>query len=740
MKNGKSGMMSDLRRPRTKILMGLFLGTLVLVVVNLLFVNIYSAQDQIYIQETSDLRVLSQELAKHAAEVTSGSDASFAGLHQARDAFDTSWKLINLGQASYVDSGIGHLSALPARSAEIDATQPQIAGLWNSVNANAALVLSSQHRIQALNQIASAATAEIPRVQLVYEELVNTLLDNNEPLATISVAQRQTWLAERIALNLNLILSGNSDTARSLDQLQRDISLFVVNHEALTSGDASLGVRAVGNTGARASLRGIADAFDKIEESANAIVAAGTEIISTATAVDAIVRDTGQLLTEMTALSDHFTAARGDHWASPFVGYMSLLAILVLISLYGVDMITQSRRSEKLVASINQRNSDAIMKLLDEISDLADGDLTVNATVGEEFTGAIADAMNHAISQLRALVTAITNVSVEVADSTRRSAQTVKYLSEASERQTQSIGQVSESVRDMERSISDVADNAQKSLTVAKDSVAIAAGGADVVKNTIRGMDTIREQIQDTARRIKRLGESSQEIGGFVSLINDISDHTNTLSLNAAIQAAMAGEAGRGFAVVADEVHALAERSSDATRQIETLVRVIQRDINEAVFSMEKTTSDVVHGTKLAQNAGMALDDIERVSRELASIVENIAEAARNQRQSAAEITATMGTIQEITTETYSGTRNTSDFIIKLTDLTGRLRNAVAGFSLAATAVKESDSTEIVFEESEVFEFNASAKAKESPPANKPEKRHQLAMLTERELMKKVSA
>jgi twitching motility protein PilJ len=329
-----------------------------------------------------------------------------------------------------------------------------------------------------------------------------------------------------------------------------------------------------------------------------------------------------------------------------------------------------------------------------------------------------------------------------VADSTRKSAHTVKTLSEATERQTLSIGQVSESVRDMERSISHVADNAQKSLAVAKNSVTIATGGADVVKNTIRGMDTIREQIQETARRIKRLGESSQEIGGFVSLINDISDHTNTLSLNAAIQAAMAGEAGRGFAVVADEVHALAERSSDATRQIETLVRVIQRDINEAVFSMEQTTSDVVQGTKLAQNAGMALDDIERVSRELAGLVENIAEAARNQKQSAAEITATMGTIQEITTETYTGTRTTSDFIIKLSDLTGRLRSAVDGFSLAAPgahAAEKTDTTEVVFEESEVFEFALPTKGKQTQGTDKPEvRKHDAGQV--HDLKKKVMA
>jgi twitching motility protein PilJ len=712
-RNSKLSVMSDLQRPRTKILMGLFVTTLVLVVVNLVFVNIYSAEDQVYIQKTSDLRVLSQELAKHASEVISGSEAAFGGLAQSRDEFDSAWNLINHGQSSYVDSGIGYRTALPARESEINQTQPTSAVLWSKVRSNATLVLSNQARIQNLNKIAATVAQDIPRLQRDYEEVVNTLLDNNEPLATIAVAQRQTWLSERIALNLTRIIAGGADAKTSLDQFQRDIGLFLVNHEALTDGDASLGVKAVTDAGARAALAEVRNVFSTIETNAKAIVAAAPEIIKTSTAVDDIIQDTEVLLAEATSLSAHFTNSRGAHLASPFVGYVLLLVILVLISLYGLEMIMQSRKAEKLAEAVNQRNNSAVMNLLEEISDLADGDLTVKATVSEDFTGAIADAINYAIGQLRVLVSAITNVSVDVTDSTKQSEKTVKYLSEASERQTHSISSVSESVRDMERSISHVAVNAQKSLEVAKSSVNIATGGADVVKNTIKGMDTIREQIQETAKRIKRLGESSQEIGGFVALINDIADHTNTLSLNAAIQAAMAGEAGRGFAVVADEVHALAERSSDATRQIESLVKVIQRDINEAVFSMEQTTSEVVQGTKLAQNAGVALDDIERVSKELANLVESIAEAARNQEQSASEITGAMETIQHITTETYSGTKATSDFIVNLADLTERLRSAVAGFSLTQK-VAAAARTEICIEDHAVIDLSTAARAKKS--------------------------
>jgi len=269
-----------------------------------------------------------------------------------------------------------------------------------------------------------------------------------------------------------------------------------------------------------------------------------------------------------------------------------------------------------------------------------------------------------------------------VTASTEASKQTVESLSESSKRQTESINSVHASIREIGDGIEQVNENAQKTLDVANKSVETAVGGAAVVKDSIAGMDTIRDQIQDTAKRIKRLGESSQEIGGFVSLINDIAEHTNTLSLNAAIQAAMAGDAGKGFAVVADEVHELAERSADATRQIESLVKVIQGDIKEAVQSMEQTTSEVVAGTKLAQHAGAALDDIQRVSKELQELVDSINEASSNQAKAASEIKGFMDVIQEMTSNTTSGIEATSEFMANLGSLTERLQNAVSGFSL----------------------------------------------------------
>jgi twitching motility protein PilJ len=367
----------------------------------------------------------------------------------------------------------------------------------------------------------------------------------------------------------------------------------------------------------------------------------------------------------------------------PLISYALLLTLVLTIVGYGQQVIRRAREAEQFTAEKNKRNSEAVMKLINEISSLADGDLTVEATVDAELTGPIADSINNAVGQMRGLVSAMTDVSTQVATSTDASTQRVEVLSEAARRQSESIDSVYVSIREIGKDISLVSDNAYKSLKVAENSVTTAAGGAEVVKNTIKGMDGIRDQIQDTSRRIKRLGESSQAIGNFVSLIGDIAAHTNTLSLNAAIQAAAAGDAGKGFAVVADEVHALAERSRDATRQIESLVKIIQGDIKEVVQSMEQTTAEVVSGTSLARKAGGALDDIERVSKQLAELVSSISDASRNQSKAATELKGSMEVIRQVTLKTSGGIEETRAFILKLGGLTEQLRQTVSGFSLS---------------------------------------------------------
>ena len=343
---------------------------------------------------------------------------------------------------------------------------------------------------------------------------------------------------------------------------------------------------------------------------------------------------------------------------------------------------TESERARQIQEE-NERNQIAILRLLDELGDLAEGDLTVNATVSEDFTGAIADSVNFAIDQLRQLVLVINSTSDRVSQSSEQTQMNAVELAEASEHQAQEIAGVSAAINEMAVSIDQVSTNATESATVAQRSVAIAYNGADVVQRSIEGMNVIRDQIQETSKRIKRLGESSQEIGDIVSLINDIADQTNVLALNAAIQASMAGEAGRGFAVVADEVQRLAERSANATKQIETLVKTIQADTSEAVMSMESTTSEVVRGARLAKDAGEALEEVQSVSNTLAELIQNISNAAQQQADSAGHISNTMNIIQDITSQTSSGTMATARSVGELSEMAIALQESVTGFKLS---------------------------------------------------------
>jgi len=358
------------------------------------------------------------------------------------------------------------------------------------------------------------------------------------------------------------------------------------------------------------------------------------------------------------------------------------LALLFMSVRSTVDETRMARMAMEAQRREGDRNQAAILRLLDEIAGLGQGDLTATATVTEDITGAIADSVNIAVESLRDLVTTI-NQSSEQLDGTARQTQALaQHLAKSSSAQSRQIAAATESISSMAGSIEEVSGNAERAADVARHSVDIAHKGGEAVRRTIDGMNTIRETIQETSKRIKRLGESSQEIGNIVELITDLAEQTNILALNASIQASMAGEAGRGFAVVADEVQRLAERAGAATKQIDALVRNIQADTNGAVVSMERSTADVVGGASLAENAGAALEKIELVSNQIASLVQNISASARSQSQSSQSVARNMQVLREISTQTADATSNTSDAIAKLAQLSAALRKSVAGFRL----------------------------------------------------------
>ncbi|MEG1039734.1 methyl-accepting chemotaxis protein [Pseudomonas sp. NUPR-001] len=650
--------------------------SIILLFANFAYLNTQANYDKQYIGHAGELRVLSQRIAKNATEAAAGKARAFRLLSEARNDFEQRWGYLKKG-----DAATGLPAAPPAVRNEMDAVLRD----WEGLRKNTDTILASEQTVLSLHQVAATLAETVPQLQVEYEKVVEILLQSGAPANQVVVAQRQSLLAERILGSVNTVLAGDETSVQAADAFGRDASRFGQVLEGMLSGNPSIQVTRVQDPDARARLAEIAELFQFVAGSVDEILETSPELFRVREAAGNIFNQSQTLLDEASRLANGFENLAGGRTLDTVGGYVLGLLALASIILIGLVMVRETHRQLRETAQMNERNQQAIMRLLDEIEDLADGDLTVMVSVTEDFTGAIADSINYSIDQLRDLVATINLSAEEVASAVQDTQNTAHQLAKASEHQAEQITEASVAVGDMAESIDRVSTHAYESAKVAERSVAIANKGNEVVHNTIHGMDNIREQIQDTAKRIKRLGESSQEIGDIVSLIDDIADQTNILALNAAIQASLAGEAGRGFAVVADEVQRLAERSSSATRQIEALVRTIQTDTNEAVISMEQTTAEVVRGARLAQDAGVALEEIEGVSQTLAELIHSISDAAQLQTSSAGQISHTMAVIQQITSQTSAGSNATAESIGNLARMASEMRRSVSGFTLPPT-------------------------------------------------------
>jgi twitching motility protein PilJ len=491
--------------------------------------------------------------------------------------------------------------------------------------------------------------------------------------------ERFELAVQRIQQELNGLGSGVSDAAPTAQRLADSLELLNQVVRGLSGEESGLALSRVTGAEAEARLKVVVQRNQQFGTSVRHAIGAAEALSKAQTAA----RSLPALASSMSGMIGSGAPPGSKGGAKVLVLTLLALgaALLAVLAMLFLRSAKARRSSEQRVAE-NERNQEAIMRLLDEISSLAEGDLTVQATVTEDITGTIADSINYAIEALRELVTTINDSAIQLDGAARQTQAAAAHMAKASSAQSRQISSASESMADMAASIEEVSGNSERCADVARHSVDIAHKGGDAVRRTIDGMNAIRETIQETSKRIKRLGESSQEIGNIVELINDIAEQTNILALNASIQASMAGEAGRGFAVVADEVQRLAERAANATKQIEVLVRTIQTDTNEAVVSMERSTTDVVGGALLAENAGAALEEIEQVSNQIASLVQNISASARQQAAASGNISKNMQVIREISTQTAEGSTATSTSIAKLAALSAQLRKSVSGFRL----------------------------------------------------------
>lgn len=638
---------------------------LALAVILLIYLFVSVPRSNQLTRSLGELRLLSQMISRQATEATaSGTPEAMKSLVESEKRFAENLELVEnvygKGSAEY----------------------KKVNELWTNVSKNIDLIASQQKVINQLYDTNISISETIPEIQAEYNLMVDQMVRENMPSSQVIITKNQVFIAERILRSINSVLVGTDNSSISANDFGADIDTFGVYLNAQLNGSAELGVDRIESPDLRESLDSIKSDYDAVLKSAaETVLQNANQIVRVRQASSQIFSQSDALLGSLNALSDKAEGGWGNVVAGiVLIGALGLLVFSAL-QLLALRSNTDKERVTRLQDEYD-RNQNAILRLLDEIADLADGDLRSYATVSEDFTGAIADSINFAIDQLRDLVSRITETSQEVAQYTATTQSITNQLAEASEHQAQEIAGASAAINEMAMSIDQVSANAEESAVVAERSVQIAANGADVVHRSIEGMDTIREQIQETSKRIKRLGESSQEIGNIVALINDIADQTNILALNAAIQASMAGEAGRGFAVVADEVQRLAERSASATKQIEGLVKTIQTDTNEAVISMEQTTAEVVRGANLSKDAGVALDEIQNVSNNLAKLIANISDAAKLQSASAGHIATTMNVVQEITSQTTSATFDTARSVSELANMADALRESVSDFKL----------------------------------------------------------
>ncbi|MDO3656843.1 methyl-accepting chemotaxis protein [Acinetobacter genomosp. 15BJ] len=638
---------------------------LALAVILLIYLFVSVPRSNQLTRSLGELRLLSQTISRQATEATaSGTPEAMKKLVESEKQFAE-----NL---STVESVYGKGSD----------EYKKVSGLWDNVSKNIDLIASQQKVINQLYDTNISISETIPEIQAEYNLMVDQMVRENMPSSQVIITKNQVFIAERILRSINSVLVGTDNSNVSANDFGADIDTFGVYLNAQLNGSSELGVDRISSAALRESVDSIKSDYDAVLKSAAATVLQNAnQIVRVRQASSQIFSQSDALLTSLNDLSNKSEGG----WANVVAGIVLILSFAALVFFVLQLLMLRSNTDKERVTRLQDeydRNQNAILRLLDEIADLADGDLRSYATVSEDFTGAIADSINFAIDQLRDLVSRITDTSQEVARYTQDTQNITNQLAEASEHQAQEIAGASAAMNEMALSIDQVSANASESADVAQRSVQIATNGAQVVNRSIEGMDHIREQIQETSKRIKRLGESSQEIGNIVSLINDIADQTNILALNAAIQASMAGEAGRGFAVVADEVQRLAERSASATKQIESLVKTIQTDTNEAVISMEQTTSEVVRGANLAKDAGIALDEIQTVSGDLAKLIASISDAAKLQSASASHIATTMNVVQEITSQTTTATFDTARSVSELANMAESLRESVTDFKL----------------------------------------------------------
>ncbi len=629
----------------------------------------------------------SQRLAKSVSQALTGSAQAFP------DVADSAGVLARTTRGLQSGDDALHLSALgDGYKPELDKVIP----LVDRAEKHAKAIMGQQ---QILTQI-GASLRVINRQSSDLLEIAETIssmkLQQNAPALEVSAVGQLVMLTQRIGKSSNEFLTSEGVSPEAVFLLGKDLNTFKEISDGLLNGSADLHISPPKDATTREQVEALIKLYEDTRTKAGAILSNLQGLVAAREAQSAIISDSEPLRRNLEELQGKLAGQTGIDGGS--LAVLVVAALLALLSAGGLSFVQlqdsrkrqvhaeaqrqSAQQQEQEAKRVNDANQAAILRLMNELQTVAEGDLTQEATVTEDITGAIADSVNYTVEELRSLVSNVQNTAARVAQTTADVDATSTELLAASNEQLHEIRETGRAVVEMAGRINEVSTQAQESARVARQSLQAAESGLTAVQNAIGGMNAIRDQIQDTSKRIKRLGESSQEIGEITELISDITEQTNVLALNAAIQAASAGEAGRGFSVVAEEVQRLAERSGDATRQIAALVKAIQTDTQDAIGAMERSTQGVVEGAKLSDNAGTALSEIDRVSRRVADLIEQISNSASREAGLANVVADNIQHIFAVTEQTGEGTRVTAGQVRELSRMAEELRQSVSRFKI----------------------------------------------------------
>ncbi|MBQ5942818.1 MULTISPECIES: methyl-accepting chemotaxis protein [unclassified Massilia] len=692
-------LIGHLSLPRQlRLLLGAFAAGILLTVLSMWQNAAHNAEAAGQSQTASDALMNAHRLGKVAPKALRGDGEAIAQLESSRADLGRNLALLARG-------GNAPAGDIPAASGEAAALVSKARSMWSASDKAAAVLVKNKRYLTGYGESLAQLSTFSPELLSIGDTLLDQRTERGGSAREVAALGRMMSLTQSLTAGAHAFVTPGAPRSGAAESIARDASALGAIVDGLLDGSAALGLAPLADAGLRERLAKAREAFRAFQSTVASLQSNIGHFHAARVAEQTIARDNEQLGALLGRLQNGYRLAQGGN--SPWFWVLVGAAIFTLAmggSISRVMLQDQRNRTRGLEArrrdaeamrqlaqakeeeakATNDANQAAILRLMNELQEVADGDLTVHATVSEDITGAIADSVNYTVEELRGLVVRVITTAEQVTRASSGAQAVSTRLLGAAEEQSKEIKDASSTVLRMASEITDVSRSALESADVARQSVAAAEQGALAVQNAIIGMNEIREQIQETSKRIKRLGESSQEIGEITDLISDITEQTNVLALNAAIQAASAGEAGRGFSVVAEEVQRLAERSAEAAKGIGALVRTIQADTHDAVAAMEKSTQGVVEGARLSDAAGAALADISRVSNRLAELIQGMSYATELQATSANSVAHNMQHILSVTEHTQQGTRQTAQSIRELADLAQELKDSVSRFRVAA--------------------------------------------------------